>query len=774
MNRISLLQLSKRFNDDVSIQMRLLRLLYNNLTSSSLVILFNATLFIYILWPIVDRSLLGVWYGTLLLITAVRYIDAHRFLQQEAPDYAVWYRQLFLGVFLSALMWGMTPLLFFPKSEPIYQMFIIIVLTGMTSGALNTLAADLRLSFLYLFALMLPLAYRLLETGSDIYIVMFFLLVAFISIVTYAARQFHGSLVESYRNLELYHRAVEQLTSSENRLRMMFEQAPIGIFYYNTELVIVDVNLALCRAMHVERETLIGMHLLELTDKRPMQGAYPDGEYSKPSSYEGPYHSEVHGLDLWIKVEFMPIIDGNGKMMGGMAMLSDDTTEHAAMEQAELLSLHDPLTMLPNRKLLIERMQQLIKEGKRDARRSALLFLDLDRFKHINDSVGHVVGDHLLIQTADRLKHLLRESDTLSRLGGDEFVILLPRLSEERDKTVRIALQVAEKIHAALRAPYHIRGHVLYSSCSIGVATLENEWDTDEILRRADIAMYHAKDEGRDRTRFYDPAMDEKAHQYLETQQRLRHAIETDGFSIFYQPIVRLDTQRVVGAESLLRWRDAEGEEIPPSDFIPVAEESGLINAIGQWVINEVCRQISLWERDGTFAMEYVSVNLSPRQLLETGFADFILDSIKRYGISPSQLRLEITETALIRDFEKAKNVIESLNAEGIKFIIDDFGTGYSSLSYLKQLHFSALKIDKSFIRDILVDSNDAMLVRAIINIARQFGYLVIAEGIETAAQRDTLMKVDSLICYQGFLYSPALEAEAFINTLKSKSAKPA
>jgi len=745
------------------LQKRLLRLLYDNLYSSSVVILFNASLFAYVVWPVVPHPELEVWYGLISLIALLRFADTYSFFRQKRYDYHRRYRRFTAGVILSAMLWGAVPLLFFPPGEPAYQMFIIVIIVGMSSGALSTLSADLRLSSVYLFGLLLPLSFRLIAEGDAIYFATFVLVLAFIAIVSHAMKQYHMNLVKSYKNLELYREAQERLGSSEKRLRMMFDQAPVGIFYYDTDLTIIDANRAMCQMLQVRREELIGLNLRQIPDQRPMQGAYRDGDFTKPGMYEGPYHTQLRELDLWIKVEFIPIVDDHGTMIGGMAMLADNTKEHAALEQAEFLSLHDPLTMLPNRKLLKERIRQLLREDKRNARYSALLFLDLDRFKQINDTAGHIVGDQLLTETAERLRMLLRDSDTLSRIGGDEFVILLPMISEDEDGTVRHAFHVAEKVHEALKRPFALGNYLLYTTSSIGITTLDDtSQGIDEILRRADTAMYQAKEEGRDRTRFYDPDMDRKAREYLHIQQELRHAVETEAFLLYYQPIVRIDDNTVVAAESLLRWQDEKSEEIPPSRFVPVAEESGMISAIGRWVINEACRQISRWHSDGVFSLEYLSINISPRQLVESDFCEYVIRTIRRHGISPSHLRLEITETALIRNFEKTKGLIERLNAEGIKFIIDDFGTGYSSLSYLKQLTFSALKIDKSFIRDILDDPKDAALVRAIIDIARQFDYQVIAEGVENQAQREMLLQTDGTIYYQGYLCSAAKDTAAF------------
>lgn len=285
--------------------------------------------------------------------------------------------------------------------------------------------------------------------------------------------------------------------------------------------------------------------------------------------------------------------------------------------------------------------------------------------------------------------------------------------------------------------------------------------------------MYQAKEAGRDHTRFYNPDMDKKVREYLYIQNELRHAIEHDDFALHFQPIVRIECNTVAAAESLLRWRDRKGQTVSPSRFIPIAEESGLINTIGRWVINAACRQMARWQKEESFTLEYLCVNMSPRQLIEANFSAFVLDAIRDAGIQPSQLRLEITETALIENFEKTKNLIEALNMQGVKFIIDDFGTGYASLSYLKQLNFSALKIDKSFVRDILNDPHDAALVRAIIDIARQFDYQVIAEGVENEAQRQMLLQADDTICFQGYLCSPAIPANAFKRHMRTNPSSP-
>ncbi|MEA3374154.1 MAG: EAL domain-containing protein [Campylobacterota bacterium] len=754
---------------NIETEKELLGILYANLSKSVFANIVNATLFLFVLWSAANHALLLWWFAGLTLVSFLRHLDGHYFSKHFAllPN-KIWYWRMALGVGLSGLFWGSTLLLFFPGSQVEYQMFIIIVILGMSAGSVTTLSADLRISLGYLIILLLPLAFELFQQEGDIYLVLFVMTLMFIAIVSGASRQFYAALVKTYDTLALYQLSQAKLKESEKSLRMIFEQTPAGIFYYDHDLKIIDCNSAFCHLLSADKEQLIGLDMRQLPDQSILP-TIRDALTSGVQVREGLYHTKISKLTLWAKIQCAPIIDADNNIIGGVGIVEDKTKEHAAMQEAEFLSLHDPLTQLPNRKLLKERIKQAMKEDKRKQHYSAMLFLDLDRFKQVNDSFGHVIGDKLLVETARRLEMLLRQSDTLSRLGGDEFVVLLPLLSEEQDTAMHYAHQVAEKIHDTLSKPFTIDEHALFTACSIGIVLLNTKvYDTDELLRRADTAMYQAKDEGRNRTRFYDPTMDAKAKAYIRIQHNLRHAIKHNELALNFQPVVQIGTNTITAAEVLLRWHPQEGA-ISPADFIPVAEESGLIKEIGKWVIEQTCMQINQWVERALFTLDYVTINVSSKQLHDPDLSAFILDTLQHYRINPAWIRLEITETALIENFDRTKEIIEQLNAEGIEFIIDDFGTGYSSLSYLKNLPFSMLKIDRTFIRDILTDEGDAALIRAIIDISNQFDYRVVAEGVEHEAQRIKLFEIDKNIYYQGFLYSRPVDVKKFEDIMKTK-----
>ncbi len=753
------------YSDDI--KAKLLHLLYSNFLRASAVIIAVSSFMTFTLWSTVDHTQLLIWYVAMILVNLFRIVDTLIYLKHtDRHDYSYWRQHFTVSVIISALLWAAVPLLFFSTTDHQTNFFIAFVILGMTAGASSTLAANLQLMHIYLYLLLLSLLYAFLQFEGITYTASAMMTILFLPIVSVTARQFHTTLIETYHTLELYNETKEALVANEKRLGMMFEQAPLGIFYYDNDLTIIECNRALTKILHAPKEKLIGLNLNNLPDPRPLENMKQFLNGVKTAVYEGPYTSAFSKLDLSVKIQMTPLLNTNGVIEGGLCMFEDKTKEHTALKEAEFLSLHDHLTGLPNRKLLKERMRQTMAEQERQHAYSALLFLDLDHFKQINDSLGHGVGDEILIETAHRLTKTLRKSDTLSRLGGDEFVILLPQLSANEEEAVRHAYEVSQKIHEVMSEAFTIDKQLLFSSASIGISLFDAElYESDEILRRADMAMYQSKAEGRKRTSFYDKEMDAEMQHYIEMKKNLLHAIERNELSLHFQPIMTISDDKAIAAETLLRW-EHDGESIPTADLIRVAEESTLINDIGRWVIEQTCQQIQIWHEEGQVNLEYVTVNVSARQLLENGFCDFLLEMLDQYSLDHKLLKLEITETALISNFDKAKQVIDRLNDIGIDFIIDDFGTGYSSLSYLKQLPFSALKIDKSFVKDILTDPEDEKLIRAIIHTAEQFDYDIIAEGIEEEGQRALLQAIHPSLYYQGYLATKPLSADSFQNYL--------
>ncbi|MFZ2854690.1 MAG: EAL domain-containing protein [Rhodocyclaceae bacterium] len=440
---------------------------------------------------------------------------------------------------------------------------------------------------------------------------------------------------------------------------------------------------------------------------------------------------------------------------------ADITERKAAEAQIRNLAFYDPLTLLPNRRLLVDRLQQALASSARSGREGALLFIDLDNFKTLNDTLGHDKGDLLLQEVAGRLSDCLREGDTVARLGGDEFVVMLEDLSENIGEAAAQTETVGEKILAALCQPYSLHGHEYRSSSSIGITLFAAPHNgIEELMKRADLAMYQAKAAGRNALRFFDPKMQAAVSARAALEADLREGLKDGQFLLHYQPQVDA-TGRVTGAESLVRWQHPLRGLVAPLDFIPLAEETGLILPLGHWVLATACRQLAAWASAAATADLSLAVNVSAGQLQQADFVEQVLAIIDETGANPKKLKLELTESLLLNDVEDIIAKMSRLKARGVGFSLDDFGTGYSSLSYLKRLPLEQLKIDQSFVRDILTDPNDAAIARTVVALAQSLGLAVIAEGVESEAQRD-LLASQGCYAYQGYLFSRPLPIEAF------------
>ncbi|MHB1354073.1 MAG: EAL domain-containing protein [Thiobacillus sp.] len=471
------------------------------------------------------------------------------------------------------------------------------------------------------------------------------------------------------------------------------------------------------------------------------------------------------------------LLDAHGKPVRMIGTVQDVThwreAEQALREKdahLEHVAYHDPLTDLPNRALLLDRLRAAVSLNDRTGGRLAVVFIDLDRFKTINDSLGHAVGDAVLQAAASRLKNLARDRDTLARLGGDEFVLLLEGLRD-----AEAAGAVAEKIIAALEKMLHVGSYPLHISASIGISLYPDDGqDAEALLRHADAAMYKSKERGRNTFHFYEHGITERAMRRLQLESRLRRAFDARALHLHYQPLVRLDTGRICGAEALLRWNDPEDGAIPPDHFITLAEDTGLIVPIGEWVVGEACQALKRWETQARLPEDFaLHVNLSGKQLLQKDLPKRLADAFARAGVSPARVVLELTESSVMESEAMGVAVMTALREFGVEIAIDDFGTGHSSLSRLKLLPISELKIDRSFIRDIATDSDDAAIVQAILALSAKLGLGVIAEGVEHAEQEAFLMQHGCLRA-QGYRYArPVPERELLRLLVDSPSLAP-
>jgi diguanylate cyclase (GGDEF)-like protein/PAS domain S-box-containing protein len=436
------------------------------------------------------------------------------------------------------------------------------------------------------------------------------------------------------------------------------------------------------------------------------------------------------GFEAAIEDSAAPIHDRHGLVTGAVMVFHDVSTARALSLRMSYLAQHDSLTDLPNRVLLNDRLTQAMATARRGSTRLGLLYLDIDRFKTINDSLGHAIGDRLLQSVAQRLPACVRHADTVSRLGGDEFVILLSQLTQAQDAAV-----IAEKILACLGVPHQIEQHTLYATVSIGVVTFPDDGvDAETLLKNADFAMYQAKDSGRNCYQFFKLEMNAKAAQRQSTENGLRLALERKGFVLHYQPKFDLQTGAITAVEALVRWQHPILGVLPPSEFISIAEESGLIVPLGKWVLREACRQAKAWQDAGLKGIR-MAVNVSAVELRAKDFVQGVRAILQETGCDPSCIELELTETFLLQDPSSTALVLETLKTIGVHFALDDFGTGYSSLSYMRRFPIDTLKIDQSFMRDVVSDSDNASIVQAVIGMGKSLHMGVVAEGVETGGQ---------------------------------------
>ncbi len=454
----------------------------------------------------------------------------------------------------------------------------------------------------------------------------------------------------------------------------------------------------------------------------------------------------------WLTIS--AVKDSKGETTHFVGVFTDITQIKEAQAQINFLAHHDALTKLPNRALFRERFEHALMHARRADQPVALLFLDLDRFKTVNDTLGHPAGDQVLLEVSERMRTIIRASDTLARLGGDEFVLLL-----EEQANAQHAAVVARKLIDLFSNSMIIGEHELVVTASIGITLYPNDGDDPDLLiRHADRAMYEAKQQGRNTYRFFTQALTEGALERLKMENDLRWAISRDELILHYQPIVDLKTQQLQGVEALVRWRHPKQGLIAPGLFIELAEEIGIIADIGQWVLHAACQQLATWDRNN-FTIPRLSVNLSVQQIDREGLVTLVSDALSASGLSPQRLELEVTESMLMRNPELSRTVLSELRTIGVKFAIDDFGTGYSSLAYLKLLPLDRLKIDKSFVHDIGRDDNDEAIVRAIIALSKILGLESVAEGVEQPSQAEFLKRVGSDLA-QGYLYSHPLAAD--------------
>ncbi|MDR9440965.1 MAG: EAL domain-containing protein, partial [Halomonas sp.] len=552
-------------------------------------------------------------------------------------------------------------------------------------------------------------------------------------------------------------REVTQSRATEAQLRIAATafETHMGMVITDAEGRILKVNDTFARITGYSEAEVLGRNPSLLSSGRHDEAFYRHlwEDVREKGSWQGEIWNRRKNGEVfpeWLTIS--AVHDEAGELTHYVATFSDITQRKAAEAEIHQLAFYDPLTGLPNRRLMLDRLEGTLKDSYRSNQFGALLYLDLDNFKQVNDTLGYQAGDQLLQQVASRLGGELYASDTLSRLGGDEFGLLLHGLGRDQRRVAVAVERIAQKLLGVLQAPFSLVGSSVTMTGSIGVTLYRDHGTTlDEILQQADMALFQAKQAGRDTLRFFDPTMQAQLHARARLEADLRQALARDQFLLHYQPQVDLD-RRMVGVEALLRWQHPERGTVSPGEFIPLAEENRLIVPIGDWVLEAACRQLVAWAGDPATADLTVSVNVSPQQFREGEFVKRVLATLARTGADPARLKLEVTESLFLEERDEARETMRRLREHGVTFSLDDFGTGYSSLSYLKRLSLDQLKIDQSFVRDLLEDEASAAIVASIIALSESLQLEVIAEGVETEAQQAWLV-AHGCHLFQGYLF---------------------
>lgn len=746
------------------INKKLLDKLYLYAKKSMIALLVLISILTFFVSEIAPWYLVYPWFIAATILTLSRIYDTHYYLKHDCSGkkYKKWYYKFAYKAILTALLWGSVPILFLPYADSAaLHLFIAMLVLGLSGGAMNSLAADRRIATIYLVILLLPLGIYFLIQGNQIEIVLFLLLLLYLTTLFSVNKNVSTGLVQSYQKEEELIKAKDELFIKQDELKNLFQQTPVGVVYFDTNLRVIDCNAALCEMFHSKPEEIIGLDLNFLEDKRVLE-VMKEALNEGTKIYRGPYNS-LKGLKLWIEAKCSPLINNQGELIGGVVLLENKTKEKKALDELEHMARHDELTSLKNRRSFREYLFAMPQNEKHATHYSVLFYLDLNQFKQINDSLGHAVGDALLMLVAERLENLSDDEYVLSRMGGDEFTIIVPFCAEDYSSAYNISESFGEKIQKVFSEAFVIDELFLYIKSSIGIVIIEpNTTNIEELIRYADISMYQAKREGSNRIAYYNMELDEKRKELFRLQHDLTHAIHNKELQLFYQPIVNIEDNTLRASEALLRWNHPTKGRLAPSKFIDLAIESGLIDDIGWWVIEQVCQQISEWKSKDQYHLKYVSININAKQLQRYRFVESFFALLDKYGIKPSEIKLEITERSLIDNFEQTNWIIRELQSEGVRCAIDDFGIGYSSLSYLQKLAFSVLKIDREFVKDILTNEEDRFLVESIILIAKRFNYRIVVEGIETEEQKALIESMDPTVSYQGYLFSPAVSSDVF------------
>jgi len=755
---------TQQFDIEKRIQDDRLDLLYRRSKSAILALFIVCTVYLLLLSGRYAWQFLLAWYAVFIAVLLGRWLLVRNYLRAkiEVGSLSSWMKKFRLGIFAAGLTVGSLSFLFFPRESLSYQLLAIIFPIGITAGTV-TMLPDFFSFFIYITTLMMPVVLQTAMVGdrlhSGISILAFILILFFLKFSKEFNDNFTSSMRLRYENKFLVEDLGREKNKLNNRLGRILNDSSNEIFVADADtLICLQVNMGAVENLGYLQSEFNEINLLDIfTDldqhsfTKLLEPLYNGNQ--ETVTYKG-INRRKNGTTYPMEARFQlstkdvpPII----------VATVQDITERSEWEEKLIYQANfDQLTGLFNRHYMQAYMDSALTRARRQHLKVVLLFIDLDNFKNINDTLGHDIGDEVLRQTANRIRTLLRESDTPARTGGDEFTVLLEGLEEIAHSEV-----VARKLVDIFKKPFTVNKREVYTSVSIGISLYPDDSESlDQLMQYADMAMYQAKEDGRNNYRFFSSDMCRSSEEQMLVTNHLRYALAKNEFSLSFQPKIDIVKGRIIGAEALLRWHNPELGDVPPDRFIYLAENMGFIESIGTWVLEEACREAMRWQEFSSEKLQ-VSVNISPQQF-RAGSLLSAVDSALNLSCLPSeQLELEITESLLLQDSDRPFNILRTLHDQGVSLALDDFGTGYSSLSYLKRFPLQVLKIDRSFVRDLQENENSRALVEAIIAMGHSLKLKIVAEGVENEAQLNFLRHRDVKII-QGFLFSPPVPAEKF------------
>lgn len=712
----------------------------------------------FVFWGLVNDVVLILWASSITFILSIRTLLVNTFIKHktymELEKFEFFYKNL---TTFSALIISAGIVYLFNYQEPTYQVFLIMVVTGSAAGAVMSLAYYKRLIRLYLIIIIVPVTFILYYQHSPVSTPLSALMLFFLVMLSIFASKYNAKIINTLKNKQQMIETKKELKVSNNNYISVFNEVPISVFTYDKNLILISANRAFSQMLKTPEEKLKNLDLKILRDQS-LREDFEKPFKAKKGSYEGVYTTHIANIEIWIRLNTVPMYDRNGTIIAGLGMVEDITKQMKYQEELRYRAFYDSLTGLTNREALTQQLKYFMSKLERSHKYGVLLFIDLDNFKNINDSLGHHIGDGVLKIFAKKVQKILREEDIFARLGGDEFVILIAQTENDIERINEIALNISDKIHKALKQSIQIETHTLYITLSLGIKILHpDEKNINTILKHADIAMYQSKNSGKNRTSFYDTEISKRMNEQLILHNELKNAIKNQEFELYLQPIVDLRSKKIVSAEALIRWNHPTKGLLYPDAFIEYAESSNLIIEIGKWVVERSFEIYKSLENE----LEDIAINISLKQFYQEDFVVSLLEGAKKHAVAPKHIKLELTESLALKNLDETIQKMLLLKSHGFIFSMDDFGTGYSSLSYLKNLPFDYIKIDQSFIRFILESDSDKTLVKIIIDVAKQFHLLVIAEGVETDAHEEFITKLHCDYA-QGYYTSRPLPLQDF------------